>query len=322
LIDRPANVPHSHSPLWQRWLNRLSIYGDFWPRLLSRAAQITPWFLEPFLIALYTTVFYLTCIPARRALLQNLRVLFPNDTILHRHTRAYRVLWNFACTLADAAHARSGLKLIDWEIDGLDHLNSLSGAPTGAIILTAHMGNYDLAAPLFASRLQRKLHLVRAPERQQENQNFASSQRDHMNSDWCTIHYNEPGNMLAVKLASLLKDNQIVAIQGDRILFDVAATTLPFSQNHDWRLPSGPFVLGLVSRVPLFPLFITRSGWRRYRITAHAPFHWPEGRLDKATALKNAELWWSHRLSETISQHWHQWFVFEPAFTDSERSRE
>lgn len=315
VIHRPALVPPFPAPTSRKFLSRLSIYGDFWPRLLSLAARVTPWFLEPLLLALYSTLFYVACGPARRALLHNLQVLFPNDSLLIRHARALRVIWNFACTLTDAAHIRADHDIIDWEIDGLDHLNTLSQIPSGAVILTAHMGNYDLAAPLFAARLQRKLHLVRAPERHQESQAYASTQRDHMNADWCVIHYNEPGNMLAVKLTSLLKENQIVAIQGDRILFDVAATTLPFSTSHDWHLPSGPFVLGLVSRAPLVPLFITRSGWRRYRVTAHPPYHWPEGRLDKATALRDAELWWSHLLSQTVRQHWHQWFVFEPAFT-------
>lgn len=315
LIHRPALVPPFPAPTCRKFLSRLSIYGDFWPRLLSLAARVTPWFLEPLLLALYSTLFYLACGPARRALLHNLHVLFPTDSLPTRHARALRVIWNFACTLTDAAHIRADHDIIDWEIDGLDHLNTLSNLPSGAVILTAHMGNYDLAAPLFAARLQRKLHLVRAPERHQESQAYARTQRDHLNADWCVIHYNEPGNMLAVKLTSLLKENQIVAIQGDRILFDVAATTLPFSTSHDWHLPSGPFVLGLVSRAPLVPLFITRSGWRRYRVTAHPPYHWPEGRLDKATALRDAELWWSHLLSQTVRQHWHQWFVFEPAFT-------
>jgi predicted LPLAT superfamily acyltransferase len=315
-------VPASHGPFWRDWFSRLNIYGDFWLRLLSLGARLTPWFLEPLLIVCQSVLFYLACSPARRALLANLRVLFPHDTLLTRHRRAFLVIWNFAWSLTDAAHVRSGQQIIDWEIEGLDHLNLLAEIPTGVIILTAHMGNYDLAAPLFASRLRRQLHLVRSPERQQRSQAYASKQRDHMASEWCVIHYNEPGNMLAVKLATLLKENQIVAIQGDRILFDVSATTLPFSSGHEWRLPKGPFLLGLISHCPIVPLFITRVGWRRYRITAHPPYHWPEGRSDKATTLRHAELWWSGILTETIRQHWHQWFVFEPAFTPTTQTTE
>lgn len=314
-------MPASHGPLWRDWLSRFSIYGDFWLRLLSLGVRVTPWFLEPLLVGIHTALFYCACGPARRALLANLRILFPHDSALKRHCRALKVIGNFAWSLVDAAHVRSKHSVIDWEIEGMQHLNQLSEIPSGVIILTAHMGNYDLAAPLFASRLRRQIHLVRAPERHQQSQAYVSQQRDHLASEWCVIHYNEPGNMLAIKLASLLNENQIVAIQGDRILFDVSATTLPFSPTHDWRLPRGPFLLGLISRCPIAPLFITRSGWRRYRITAHPPYHWPDGRLNKDIALRAAEQWWSSVLAECIHRHWDQWFVFESAFSPSATPR-
>ncbi len=300
---------------WREWLSRLGIYGDFWPRFLTLGARGCPWFIEPLLVAVYTGFFYLVCVPARRALHANLAVLFPRDTLPRRQGRALRVIWNFAWSLVDATHVRAGHDVIDWEVAGLDHLRTLAATSTGGLILTAHMGNYDLAAPLFGASLKRRLHLVRAPERHPRSQDYASRQRHPHDDDACVIHYNEPGNMLAIKLASLLRENEIVAIQGDRILFEVAGHTLPFSGRHDWDLPKGPFLLGLVSRCPVLPLFITRSGWRRYRITALPLFHWPQGRLDKDDTLLQAASWWSGHLAQAVHEHWDQWFVFESAFT-------
>lgn len=301
---------------WRRWLARLSIYGDFWLRYLTLGVAFCPWFIEPLLVGVYTTFFYLLCAPARRALCRNLAVLFPDDRMVTRHARAWRVMWNFAWSLVDAAHARAGRDVIDWEVAGFTHLDELANSRRGALILTAHMGSYDLAAPLFARGIKRPLHLVRAPERQPESQDYASRQGFHQHAEsGVVVHYNEPGNMLAVKLAALLGENEIVAIQGDRILFEVAAMKLPFSDTHEWNLPKGPFLLGMVSRCQLLPLFITRSGWRRYRVTALPPYRWPEGRLDKEAALREAALWWSDRLAGMIRGHWKQWFVFEPAFS-------
>ena len=298
----------------RRAASRLGVYGDVWLRLLTLGVRMTPWFLEPVFIALYSLLFFIAAAPARSALIANLRVLSPESGPVTRLLKAYQVIWSFAWSLVDAARTRSGQQVLDWEIHGLQHLHSLASHPGGAIILTAHMGNYDLAGPLFASRLQRRLHLVRAPERHAHSQAYASRQRDHLDPDWSVTHYNEPGNLLAVTLATLLKDGEIVAIQGDRILFDVAGLDLPFSATHDWRLPKGPFLLGLVARAPLFPVFITRVGWRCYAITAHAPWEWPEGRLDKVAAQQQSAHWWSALLARTIRQHASQWFVFEPAF--------
>ncbi len=76
-VDSPSAIsvfrlnpsPEHSAPSWQKSLSRLSIYGDFWPRLLSLAARVTPWFLEPLLLALYSTLFYLAC--AGEALLRD-----------------------------------------------------------------------------------------------------------------------------------------------------------------------------------------------------------------------------------------------------------
>lgn len=312
----PASTATESPP--RRWLDRLSVYGDFWLRYLDLGVRACPWFIEPLIVAVYTCFFYLVAAPARRALLANMRVLFPRDAPPLLHGRALRVIWNFAWSLVDAAHVRGGRDLLDWEVAGLEHLRRLSRADNGALILTAHMGSYDLAAPLFGRSLGRRLHMVRTPERHPDSQEYASRQRDHQDSEHCVIHYNEPGNMLAVKLAGLLRDHEIVAIQGDRILFEVAGMRLPFSTDHDWELPKGPFLLGLVSRCPLLPLFITRRSWRRYRITALPPYEWPAGRLDKEAQWQAAGEWWSHHLAAFVREHWEQWFVFESAFTPSQ----
>ena len=106
---------------------------------------------------------------------------------------------------------------------GQQHLDPLANAETGVIILTAHMGNYDVAAPLFARRLKRRIHTVRVPDRHAETHEFMKERRVENISEWLTVHYNEPGSMLAVELTKLLQEGEFVAIQGDRVLFDVSA---------------------------------------------------------------------------------------------------
>ena len=50
-----------------------------------------------------------------------------------------------------------------YEIIGAKWLEQLGAAPN-AIVLTAHMGNYDLGAALFAQKFNREIRMVRAPE--------------------------------------------------------------------------------------------------------------------------------------------------------------
>jgi lauroyl/myristoyl acyltransferase len=74
-------------------------------------------------------------------------------------------------------------------------------------------------------------------------------------------------------------------------------------------------MLAAVSRTPIVPIFIIRIGWRRYRISAGAPFVWKGDPRDKTSAQKAAADWWNTCLQAAVREHWYQWFVFEKAFS-------
>lgn len=296
------------------FLRRFSIYGDFWLRYLHWGARHNPWFLEPMFIFAFTVMFWFVLGKARRSVARNLGVLIPGSSPWMNQIRVLRVFWNFAWTLADVAHVRHGRDCIRWEVCGSEHLDELEQGTAGAILLTAHMGNYDVAAPLFAQKIHRPIHLVRTPERERQSQEFEKDQRDQMVSGNFVIHYNEPGNMLGVTLARALGDGGIVAIQGDRILFDVSPMPVPFKEGVDWNLPRGPFLLSLVARAAIHPVFIIRMGWRRYRVQAEPVIETPAPSRDRERLQQEAAQKWSAVLRRVVEQHWRQWFVFEEVF--------
>jgi hypothetical protein len=67
------------------------------------------------------------------------------------------VFWNFAVTFVDGLRCETGTGGVDWAVEGLAHMEDLANRGEGCIILTAHMGNYDIAAPMFASHFRRTL---------------------------------------------------------------------------------------------------------------------------------------------------------------------
>lgn len=296
-------------------LHRFSAYGDLWMRYLHWGARHCPWFMEPVMVFGFTMMFWVVLGKARRAVARNLNVLLPGSSPLVNQVRVIRVFWNFAWSMVDQAHVRHGQKCIRWEIAGDEHLKLLEGKKEGAILLTAHMGNYDVAAPLFAERIQRPIHLVRVPERHRESQEFQQSQRAKEQSGEFVIHYNEPGNMLGMDLARALQEGGVVAIQGDRILFDVSPMQVPFEDGVQWNIPRGPFLLALVAKASIHPVFIIRMGYRRYRVVAAEPIEvrMPANR-DKEQAQRDAAVEWSKVVGEVMRRHWRQWFVFEPVF--------
>ncbi len=307
-------------------LERFGLYGDVPTRVMNWAVRFCPLYLEPIFIAVYTFLFWLVCPAPRRAIAANLAVVIPGSSRHANTLRSLRVFWNFANSCVDAARVAAEGDVIDWEIVGVDHFQELADLPAdqGAIILTAHMGNYDVAAPVFARRFRRRVHAVRAPERVAHTQSMYdrdATRRGTASDDELRIAYNTGDNFLGIDLMESLAGGDAVAIQGDRILFDVSPLHAELC-GAPIRYPKGPFTLALAARAPIYPVFIIRTGRRRYQVRVEPAFrcerHRDDGR-DKFPALARAATGWTRALEPIVRRHWHQWYVFEPVFADADQ---
>lgn len=303
-----------------RLLRRLSVYGDVWTRVLEWGARHSPSWLEPILLGVYGTVFWALCGRQRRAVAANLRVVHPSWSAFHAQFGALRVVYNFGSSLVDAARVSAGRDVIDWDIEGLGNFEQLSNSEGGAVVLTAHMGNYDLAAPVFAGRFGRRLNAVRAPEREAELQAHYERRRSESEDETFAVRYNADGAMLAVELAKLLGEGELVALQGDRVLFEVSPV-IGEMFGREARLPKGPFALAMASGARVWPLFILRDGWRRYRIRVGESFEVSGERGSRDDAVKRGVERWCEELEAVVDGWWYQWFVFEEVFGASTGER-
>ncbi len=296
------------------WAARWGVFGDVPTRFVLTALKVTPWFLEPVLIGGWAFLVFLIAKSHRNAIAANLRALHPSWSAARATLGAWQVFWNFSLTFIDALRCQTGTGAIDWAVDGLKELEDLAGRSEGCIILTAHMGNYDLAAPVFASRFQRTLYAVRAPERVAETRKLREEEfrRTEEENPLFRTLYNEDGSLLGIELARLLQEGNVVAVQGDRVLFDVSPMLVEVEPGLTMKLPKGPLFLARATGAPCFPLFIVRDGWRRYRVVVFPPLELPprkRGGDDEAAAL------WADAILRVVRVHWRQWYVFELLLT-------
>ncbi len=313
----PPPSPVAAAPAgWRRTLSRFSAYSDFWSRFVGWAARWCPFFTESLLVLGYTVLFFAASPQQRRAIRGNLRVLKPEWGAVRRFFASFAVFWEFACTIADAVRAREDAGLFTWSLEGAGHFEKLAATARGSLILTAHMGNYDVAAPFFATQLGRPFTSVRLPERRPELQAYMDEIRARQETANFHIRYNRPGEFLAVDLAHALAAGEIIGLQGDRAPGEVS-TVHGVLNGHEWPLPRGPLVLAMAARAPIFPLFVVRTAWRQYRITMLPPWV-PDrekiGRGDKDAAFSALLGWWNGVLNGFIATHWSKWLTFEPAF--------
>src|SRR3954471_12746026 len=126
---------------------RFAVRGVFWRKCLDWVVINVPFYFHPILIFFSTVAFFIAARPARRTVVDHLNIIFPRSSRLLNVLRAFRVFQNFAWTLTDAAVYRLLKAPFDYELEGQQFLDQLTTAPS-AIVLTAHMGNYDLGAAI------------------------------------------------------------------------------------------------------------------------------------------------------------------------------
>ena len=94
-------------------------------------------------------------------------------------------------------------------------------------------------------------------------------------------------------------------------LFKVSRAPVKFF-GREVFLPNGPFVLSLVSETPIYPLFIIRTGYRKYKIVAREPIVCSRGGGSRDEVIAEAMQRWAQVLEEILKSHWQQWFAFTP----------
>src|SRR3954463_7955655 len=292
-------------------LGRFAVKGVFWRHYLDWAVINLPFFFYPLPLVFFTIVFFFFAAPARRAIVANLAVVLPGSSRTMNYLRAFRTLYNFAWTISEAAIHRILKEEFTYEIIGAKWLEELGAAP-GAIVLTAHMGSYDLGAALFAEKFQREIRVIRAPEPDQQSAAHLTASLEKAGESGVKVDYNTAGALLSFDLLKALRGGEIVSIQGDRA-DERGAQVKARRFGREVLLPNGPFVLGLIAQVPIYPLFIARAGCRSYQIIVREPIRLENsGRREQDIARGVNQ--WCDVLKKIAASRWDQWFAFTPVF--------
>jgi len=173
----------------------------------------------------------------------------------------------------------------------------------GLIVWTAHLGNWE-----FASRLLEmhdvQVNVARVVEQDKPAEVML---RDLMKNERLRIVELNTDILASVRLVHALRENQIVAIQGDRIYSNYCGNADFFGLKT--RFPLGPFLLSYVSGAPILPGFVVREGWQRYRVITGDPIqivHTDDREKDLQIALEQAVSF----LQETVKAYSDQWLNF------------
>ncbi len=186
----------------------------------------------------------------------------------------------------------------------------------GAVLVTGHFGNWDVAAKGLR-RYGCPINVVMAHEPNGTSQEYARRVRENAGM---RVIYSDASIFSSLTIIRALQRNEIVAIQLDRPLGSGGTRLIEFF-GAPAPFPSGPFVLARLSGAALIPAFIPRLRTRHYAIRVQGPFRLSRNARDDG-ALDQVMRDVVCGFEELIKEFPTQWFQFAPFWPTDVHTRD
>jgi len=236
----------------------------------------------------------------REAVLYNLAFLTGNEE--KRNELAKKVFVNFAYYLADFfRYARINKKFIKKYVsfEGLGAIDQKIKKNQGVILLTAHLGNYELGGAVM-SLLGYPLSVVALPHLDLRTNNFFNRQRQRVGIKVI------PAGQAVKKSISVLEKGEILALLGDRDFFHSGRRQKVFSRYAN--IPRGMAFFAKKGTAAVIPTFFIRENKYYYRLIFEKELHCDrEGNNFESAMIQE----YVTVLEKYLQRYPDQWYLFQ-----------
>jgi KDO2-lipid IV(A) lauroyltransferase len=299
-IDRIRRLTRDQLDAWRH-------DGVMWRRFAyAGAAEFPEWFRR-YTPPLFGTAFFFAVARAREAAVHNQALLLGvSPDSVAAHLAAQRVFREFAHCLTDALEM-SGKpdRPFGREYENVRYFTECIANQRGVILVTAHTGSWEVGGRLLKLHRDIRTTMVMAEEANTGARAYVDELRKRSGVDVVYASGSNPAT--ALTLLSRLRANEVIAIQIDRP--PASEKTLETRlAGMPWPVPEGPFRLAQASGAPIIPVFLRRSGYRRYTFSLTRPIE--IARRATPDELRAAAQLATDALEAFVRRHPDQWFHF------------
>lgn len=306
---RADERPHAPRRSWvARWLGPFYFSGNFWYRVPLWIARYVP---EPIMAASVWslgTLATVVLVNVRRAVRSNLELALGPCGRFEGYRRVQRTLISFAWCLIERSEQFVPGREFDVAFEGLDEWRATMERGTGFVMVTAHLGGWELGSTLPADAQGVTIHVVREPEPQADAQAYTEELVSQLGGDRYRTHFATDDMSLGVTLLAALREGDVVALQADRPRSGGQSAVVSLF-DAPFELPTGPAALARLARVPIVPIFTLREGRRRYRVLVRPRVDVAPG-ADREAAHRAALERVAREIESAIRRAPDQWFCF------------
>ena len=178
--------------------------------------------------------------------------------------KLYKNYFLLGQSIIDKVVLMSGIKNnFSFDFDGEENLLKIAGMQKGGILLSAHIGNWDVAGHLF-TRLKTPINIVLYDGEHEQIKEYLEGVTGKRNVNIIVIK-NDLSHIYAISDA--FNKNELVCMHADRFLPGNKTLSADFL-GQEAKFPMGPFLLAATFKVPVSFVFAAKESKLHYHFFA------------------------------------------------------
>ncbi|MEO7305904.1 MAG: lipid A biosynthesis acyltransferase [Ferruginibacter sp.] len=207
-------------------------------------------------------------------------------------------------SIIDKVVVMSGIKNnFRFDFDGEENLRKIASLQKGGILLSAHIGNWDVAGHLF-KRLDTRINIVLYDGEHEQIKEYLEGVTGKPNVNIIVIK-NDLSHIYAISDA--FSKNELVCMHADRFIEGNKTLTANFL-GEPARFPMGPFLLASKFKVPVSFVFAVKESKLHYHFFASEIKDYSA--VDKAVVMQEMLNDFAREMENKVKQYPEQWFNY------------
>ena len=207
-------------------------------------------------------------------------------------------------SIIDKVVVMSGIKnSFSFVFDGEENLRKITALQRGGILLSAHIGNWDVAGHLFR-RLETPINIVLYDGEHEQIKEYLESVTGKRNVNLIIIK-NDLSHIYAISEA--LPSTELVCMHADRFIEGNKTLSADFL-GEKARFPMGPFLLAAKFKVPVSFVFAVKESKLHYHFFASEIKEYTS--LHKDAAMQEMLNDYAAEMEKKLKQYPEQWFNY------------
>jgi predicted LPLAT superfamily acyltransferase len=219
----------------------------------------------------------------------------------------YRNYYNFGQVILDKTATLAGFNAqFSFDFDGEEYLRHMAVSGHGGLLISAHVGNFEMAGHML-ERLETRVNILMLDAEHEKIKQYLST--------FTTKSFNiipiGADNTHIFAVSEALRNHEIVCMHGDRFMPGSKTITSKFL-DQEAHFPSGPFYLAMKFKVPVSFVFAMKDSRKHYHFYATPPvtYNQPLTLAGRDEKLQQIIKEYINSVEEKINKYPFQWFNY------------